>query len=433
MLELSPWGRRLIAGLTVGLALAAVRLWVGVFYLGTPVNTILVWRAEDKPALPPSEYQPEALLGVHYFGDFQEGLSWGALIVERSASPYDLMVTYLPAAVWPFAALASLPTQAAFAIYLSAMALGILVPIWLMTAMIRTSERIMVLCLLGVLTVPFIGTMDRGNLQGVVIAAIGFALWAASTKRWRLMACLLVLAICLKGYPIFLLIVPIAYGKWRLAALITLSAGAISGVLFALMPGGIAHNVSNYVTALRSFGGMSIPDYNYSFVGALQQAAAVPVGDSLAAGLARQPGLSLLIAAAWLLLIWILIVGGRVPQWCWGPLALASLQVITPISYAYSLTWAGLAGVWFLRGELIPNPPARVGRSPEALSPSQEVFLRILTMSALMVTLVPMGLAVTTGEVTTTLAPLLSPVAIAATGVAALTLTLKRPRALSKR
>lgn len=433
MLELSPWGRRLIAGLAVGLTLAAVRLWVGVFYLAHPVNTILVWRAQDRPSLPSSVYQPERLLGVHYFGDFQEGLSWGALILERHTSPYDLMVTYLPAAVLPFAALVSLPPKASAAIYLTAMALGILVPIWIMMALVRTSERILVLCLLGAITVPFIGTMDRGNLQGFVIASVGFGLWAASTKRWRLMACFLVLAICLKGYPIFLLIIPIAYREWRLTAQISLTAGAISAILFAALPGGMGENVANYVTALRSFGGMANPDYNYSFVGALQQLTALLVGDSLAAGLARQSIISLLFAVAWLLLIWILIVVRRVPQWCWGPLALASLQVITPISYAYSLSWAGLAGVWFIRGDLIPNPPTRVGEPPVDLSSSQTVCLRVLTMTALIVTLVPMPIVVNTGAITTTLAPLLSPVTIAATGVAGLVLTLSKSTARTTR
>ena len=423
--ELGTWGKRLIAGLAVGLALASLRAWLGIFYLGQPVNEILIWKADDAPGLPRALYQPVKLFGNHYFGDFQEGISWGVLLVERHLSPYIDSVSYLPAAVLPFAALALLPLKASFAVYVSAMALGLLVPIWLMTAPIRTSERVLILCLLGTITVPFLAVLDRGNLQGFVSAAVGFGLWAASKHRWSLMAGLLVLAICLKGYPIVLLVIPLAYRKWRLAAIVTLMAGVISSLLFAIMPGGLFENIRNYLTALATFSGQGLPTHNYSFVGAIHQLVALRIGDSEVSGwLSTHSYMPWLIALGWLLLIWVIIVGRRVPQWCWGPLALASLQVVAPISYAYTLGWAGLAGVWFIRGNLIPDSPNPTGKDPVVLAPWAQLTLRVLTMGTLLVTLTPIGIMVTNGTVSTSFAPILSPGMIAVTGLVALVMTL---------
>jgi hypothetical protein len=422
----ADWGRRLIAGLAIGLALATVYGLVSVFYLGQPVNQFLSWRSDDIPALPRAMYQPVKLIGVHYFGDFQEGMSWGYTLVKEHVSPYSSLVIYLPAAMLPFIALAFLPLKTSFIIFTVATALGMLVPIWLMTRAMRTTDRLLIVCLLGAMSVPFLSTMDRGNLQGIVIAAVGFSLWAASTNRWRLMAGLLVLAICLKGYPIVLLVIPLAYRRWRLVTVVTLAAVGISMLLFALLPGGMFQNIGDYMEALKTYSGRGSSTHNYSFMGPLHHLLALRVGDTAAFDfLGSHPSVWILSSLVWLLMIWVVIVGRRVPQWCWGPLALASLQVLPPLSFAYSLSWAVLAGVWFIRGTLIPDPPDSLRLPRVVLAPWEESTLRILTMACLLVTLTPIAIMVTTGTTSTLLSSMLSPVLIFITGVVAVALTVQ--------
>ncbi len=100
------------------------------------------------------------------------------------------------------------------------------------------------------------------------------------------------------------------------------------------------------------------------------------------------------------------------PQWCWGPLALASIQLVVPLSFVYTTAWAPLAAIWFASGYLISTR----AKTDTGGAPAESVSLRILLVLALVVTLAPSVFTISgSGGFKTPLAQYLSPVLILVT------------------
>jgi len=118
-----------------------------------------------------------------------------------------------------------------------------------------------------------------------------------------------------------------------------------------------------------------------------------------------------------------------VPQWCWGPLALASIQLVVPLSFVYTTAWAPLAAIWFAWGYLISTR----AKTDTGGVPAESVSLRILVLLALVVTLAPSVFTISgSGGFETPLAQYLSPVLILVTLGTAIIFSF-RPRAGNER
>ena len=81
----------------------------------------------------------------------------------------------------------------------------------------------------------------------------------------------------------------------------------------------------------------------------------------------------------------------RVPQWCWGPLSLAALQLVLPLSSFYSEMWACLAAIWFVKGNLI----AVRGKNVQASEGTTRFCgLRVLVLLAVCASLAPAAFSI---------------------------------------
>lgn len=389
----SPWGDRLLAAMAVGLALCAAWWLIGTSYLDLPLSTYLSWKPWDTPTpVPPNV--PEALLGWHYFGDFQESRWWGVDILH-GRSPYRYFNIYPPFATVLMVPFAAIPLAPAWAIYVVLTVAALLVPAWLLLRDVKSVHRVIVVALVGAATAPFLATIDRGNLQGLTIGLVGMALVALQRSRVRWALLLLVVAICLKPFVIVLALFAIARRRRTFATNTIALVLLLSFAAVLVLPGnpidtiglvlqgqekaiqGPAITVPSRLWANISINGL-VANVEYVF-------GRTPTGKVPEPSL---PHLGTSLTLAWLALALIVAWRRRLPQWVWACLALASLQLAQPYAAMYTASWATLAAIWFGAGQLIPT--TLVGTDNDR-DDTWLRSLRVLVLAALVVTLLPLA------------------------------------------
>ncbi len=329
------------------------------------------------------------IIGVHYFGDFQLPFGY-ATNLRHSISPYlgpSLPTSYPPVAEVFFALFSFLPLDISVLIFLSLSVVVFLVPLWLMLAPLRSEYRIIFLTLVAVLTTPFIDFLDRGNDIGIAVGLIAWAIWAWKSERWVLCGIFFVAAIALKAYPAALLVIPLGLRRYRFTAIVAVSAAAASLIPLLFFPKGILRNIHavlSAVTSLRFF--PSVRLLSWSLYSVIPNTAGFIFGPT-AAGRLLAPNHILIWLPSILYLcgVYFVIRRGRVPQWCWGPLSLASIQLLVPVSFSYTTAWAPIAAVWYAWGNFVD---VRAGGSAEGHGTGW-VVLRIMVLLDLVVTLAP--------------------------------------------
>jgi Glycosyltransferase family 87 len=353
----SAWGVRLLAALSIALSFSLAWAWIETFYRAISVSTQLSGPPNDKPYMPPPT-TAKAIIGIHYFGDFQ--LPYGyATNLRHSISPYlgQLIHTqYPPIAQVFFLPFTFLPLRASALTYLFLSAVVFLVPLWLLLKPLNPEYRVMFLTLTAVLTTPFIALLDRGNDIGVVVGLITWGIWAWKSERWILCGAFLAAAIALKVYPASLLIVPFGLRRYKFAALVAASAVFVNLLAFLFYPGGFVENVVGWAKAIPNSAAVPVQQLlsSTSLYSTIPKTAGLVLGPSAADRLLAPGGI-----VTWLPTIlyvggvYLVIRLGRVPQWCWGPLSLASIQLCVPVSYVYTTSWASVAAVWFAWGYLV--------------------------------------------------------------------------------
>jgi hypothetical protein len=410
----SPWGDRLLAVLAVGLALCFVWWWIGTAYLDLPLSTYLSWKPLDAPSQVPPHF-PSAILHEHYFGDFQESRWWG-LDILGGESPYGFLNIYPPFATWVMVPFALLPLTPAFVVYAVLSAAAILLPAWLLLRGLRPSHRVIVVSLVGGASLPLLATLDRGNMQGITIGLVGLSLFALQSSRIRWAAFLLALAICIKPFVVVLVLVALARRRRRFATNTVAVALTLTFVSWLALPGDRLQNLAAIVLSqVEATGG---PDFNYAeriwanfgFNG-LAANLSLPFG---APGPSSAIGLSL--SVAWIAIVVTVSCRRRFPQWVWGALGLASLQLAQPYAAGYTTSWAVLAAIWFGSGVVIPRDSA--GLDNEA-DDRWTLALRILAICALASTLLPMALRPQIGESFVAVQQVLSPLVWLVVGLVA--------------
>jgi hypothetical protein len=388
--SLSVWGTRLLTVVLVMLAVSLVWAWVQESYRGVDALSRLSYVPNDKPGTLPNDHlrYAEPIVGDHYFGDFQVPLSY-ARDLRDSISPYlrGAPEQYPPFTQVLFVPLTFLPVHASVWLYLFAMAVIFLAPLWLLLSRLGAQQRIQFLVPTAILTTGFIGIMDRGNDVGIAVGCVAWALWAWKTERSLLSAVFLAVAIALKAYPAALLIVPLALRRYRYAVGVAGAALVANLIPLLLYPGGLSRNLAEVTSATR---GQSPPLYqlvSWSLYSVIPKTSGLLLGPLRVYDLLAPKGPliwlpSLLYAAG----LYFVIARGRIPQWCWGPLALASLQLVVPVSLVYTTAWAAIGAVWYSASHLVDID----GRS-RAIDDDDTAFvtLRILLLAAIAATLTP--------------------------------------------
>jgi hypothetical protein len=416
----SVWALRLLAAVSLALAVCLCWAWIETFYRGVSVNVPLSFKSFDRPA-PGSRPlgNGDALIGHHYFGDFQVPLVY-ARDLRHSISPYlrSIPEQYPPFVQILFVPLSFLPLRAAAATYLGLSVGLFLVPLWLLLKPWRFEYRVIFLIPTAVLTTGFITAFDRGNSIGLAVGFLAWALWAWKTNRWIWCGAFLVAAIGLKAYPAALLVVPLAFRRYKFTALVAAAVLALNLFVLAFYPGGLLRNLREVLPTLKGDSSTGFQLISWSLYSAVPKTAGLLFGPSTADKvLDHQSAFMWIPSIVYMLLLYFVIQRGRVPQWCWGPLALASMQLVVPGNFAYTSLWVAAGAVWYARGNLVDLPPDT--RAPDR--DAESTTLRVVLLLALTVTLTPSVFAISgVGGFETRLTMYLSPLLLAlALGVAA--------------
>ncbi len=417
----STWGVRLAAVLTVALGIVVLWAWMETFYRGVAVNTQLSYKAADMPRFMAGARIAgvRPVIGNHYFGDFQLPLAY-ARDLRHAISPYlnGNLRNFRPEQYPPFVQvlfvpLSFLPLPLSALIYFSLSIAVFLVPLWLLLAPMRREYRIMFLTPVAVLTTPFISLLDRGNDIGIAMGLVAWALWAWRSERWVLCGAVLAAAIALKAYPAALLVVPLALRRYKFTLLVAGSAVLANLIVLLAVPGGYLQNVWATLADLRGSSSPINQLSSWSLYSVIPKTAWLYAGGSVVNQLlAPKTWLLWLPSVLYVFGLYVVIRRGRVPQWCWGPLALATIQLVVPVSYVYSTAWAPLAAVWFAWGS-----PVDTGAPASHDRPAREwVGLRIMVLGVLTATLTPSVFTIAgSGGFHTPLAQYLSPMLLVLT------------------
>jgi hypothetical protein len=416
----SEWGVRLLAILSLALTASLAWIWIESSYRSVTVASRLSYFSSDKPWMP-IDSVARPIIGNHFFGDFQLPFAWGGNLLH-TFSPYlssSIPENYTPLAAVFFVPFHLLSLRYAALVYLVLSAAVFLVPLWLLLAPLKWEYRVIFLAPVAVLTAPFVTTVDRGNTIGIGMGLVAWAIWAWRSESWMLCGAFLALAVAFKGYPAALLVVPLALRRYRFTTLVAASAVALNLLALMLYPGGYLRNLR---AALPAQGSLQLTQANpldsWSLYSILPKTAGFFFGPSAANQLVA-PGRILLWlpSAIYLCCVYYVIRRAVVPQWCWGPLALASVQMVVPVSAVYCTAWAPIAAVWFAWGYLVRQQ--RTGAMGEN-GESQWVALRVLILITLTVTLTPSIFTLTGADgFTVPAARYLSPLLVFATLVMA--------------
>jgi hypothetical protein len=412
---------RLLAVVSLALAISAAWAWVQNFYRYKPVSAELSHASYDIPVLPGDQIQVAPVIGRHYFGDLQVPLNY-ANGLRHSVSPY---LRPAPEQYPPFVQALYLPLtfvslRLAATIYLALLAAVFLVPLWLLLAPLDYARRIVFLVPTAVLTIGFTSFMDRGNNVAIAVGLVAWALWAWREERSVWCGALLAVAIALKGYPAALLVIPLAYRRYRFAILVAASAVAANLVSLAFYPGGFTRNLREVLPALKGEASALNQLSSWSLYSVIPKTSGLILGPFHVTALLTPAGLvGWLPAIVYLAGLYFVIRRGRVPQWCWGPLTLASIQLIVPLSYVYTAAWASIAAVWYAWGDLVEVDPVA------SADDSEFTALRVLLLLALTATVTPSVFSLTVhGGFHTPLTMYLSPLLLVVTWCAAVAITL---------
>jgi hypothetical protein len=380
----SVWGIRLAAVLSVALAVSLGWSWIELFYRGVAVNTQMSFVSSDQPYMPLHTIA-KPIIGVHYFGDFQLPLGYATNIIRHSISPYGTDI-YPPISQFLFIPFTFLPLREAAFIYLLLSAVVFLLPLWLLLSPLKVEYRIMFLTPVAVLTSPFISFLDRGNDIGIVVGLVAWATWAWRSDRLVLCGTFLAAAIALKVYPAGLLVVPLALRRYRFATIVAATAAFANLLALVVIPGGYLQNLRGFISAQGIKTAPSNQLFSWSLYSIIPKTAGLLIGPSAVSQLLAPRGLiTWLPAILYLGGLYFVIRRGRVPQWCWGPLSLATIQLLDPVSFVYTTAWAPVAAIWFAWGYLVDT---RV-HPPSGGDATEWVALRIMVICALTATVAP--------------------------------------------
>jgi hypothetical protein len=325
-----------------------------------------------------------------------------------------------------FAAFTFLPFRLGAFTYLALCAATLLVPLWLLLSPLKPSYRVVFLTIAVVLTTPFVSVLDRGNVIAIGVGLVAWALWAWRSERWVWCGIFLVAAIAIKETPVALLIVPFALRRYRFTALVAASVVASNLIAILIVPGGFFRNLRAMLPAVLSqqnWYPASEKSYSWGLFSVIPKTAGLLIGPTAANHLYATTSILLwLPSVLYLGCLYIVIRRGRVPQWCWGPLSLASIQLILPLSFAYATLWAPVAAVWYARGYLVETHQTR----PNNEGSVGWVTLRIALLLALTVSLAPSVFTIAgSGNFDTPLTEYLSPVILLITMLVAVILSFR--------
>jgi len=184
--------------------LSGVITYIGIFYLNLPMDKVLLYNAEDPGYVePPATSSP--VLGIHRFNDFLQILSYA-----NSADPYnpsnEYPSMYGPLGLLLIKPLVYVPEILAVILITLVSTISLYVILKLATPNLDKTTRIIFAVVFLFMSKPLLLSIDRGNIQGFIVA-LNVAFFYLSWLKKKLLAdILLTISICIKIYPALFLI-----------------------------------------------------------------------------------------------------------------------------------------------------------------------------------------------------------------------------------
>jgi len=217
----------LYAGITIVLGVVGlISAYAATAYLGQgEFSETLLFMPND--ALNPIPSGLVTPFGTHFFGDLL--LPW---LQTVEGSPY--LTTATPRSNYPpfvhlmLRPLTTMPYKAVFWIYLLSSCVLLVLPLWLSLRGRRFDVRLMVVATVVGLSFPVWVTLDRGNIQTIVVGFALLGMLAVQRGRWMTAALLLAVPGALKVYPALLLLIFVRERRWKEFFVSSVSMGILS-------------------------------------------------------------------------------------------------------------------------------------------------------------------------------------------------------------
>jgi hypothetical protein len=184
--------------------LSAVITYIGTFYLKLPMDKVLLYNADDPGYVePPGESNP--ILGVHRFNDFLQVLSYA-----NSSDPFnpdkEYPSMYGPLGLLLIKPLTYLPELVSVMLLSLVASVALYAILKLMTPKLGKTNRVIFSVVFLFMSKPFLLALDRGNIQGIIVA-LNVAFFYFSWREKNFLAdVLLTISICIKIYPVVFLV-----------------------------------------------------------------------------------------------------------------------------------------------------------------------------------------------------------------------------------
>lgn len=311
---------------TISVFLGFVQAWIFTFYFGDPFNQKIGWIAHD------GDWPPQFAFGVHFFSDY---LAMNQ--ISSSPDPWSDGNIYPPVATAVFRIFAFLPYKIGLCLWLIAAIASVCIPLFHASRGLSFATRIQLILLVGLLSAPVIGTLDRGNNVFLLVPLLYFGLTALIEDKKLLASILLGLACAIKLYPILILFFLILKRKWTISALSTaimLASTFITSLIWGNPFSIIKHSLTS-AAAWDGIDGNGQPML-FSFVGFLNNflVFAGLKGSKLSNSIVQSPRLFGVVFL--LILIFISLGLNHIQTYL---LALTTMQLIPTVSFTYTRIW----------------------------------------------------------------------------------------------
>jgi len=264
-------------------------------------------------------------------------------------------------------------TTPALVVFLVVNLIGLLVPaVWASRGM-GWPQRVLVISLLGVATLPTLAALDRGNNLGFLVPALLVFLVALVQRRYQLVVAMIIVLAQFKPQYLVLVFALMAVREWKRAAQAAIGAVGLMAASFIIFGTQAFTQARLFVEYLVRFNGYQPLDAGYppniSFGRAIQVAFATLTSvlpESIRVSLAqtwldyRAPallGIGFAVAAALL----IIYLGNRLPVFVIASFALVIATCFPGITNAYYAAVAMCIGAFVVARDATPGLGSRAG------------------------------------------------------------------------
>jgi len=228
---------------SIALLLTVYSTYLAAAYLRKPIESFILYQAIDPGYVAPP-FVNEPILGVHYFSDFLQIMSY-ATNTNGYSTNLDFPNMYGPLVVFIFKVLSYFPYIMSIVLITIITVASLTKLMWQQMWQQMWQTKVVFVVFFLLLSRPLMLTIDRGNIQGIVVALNIASLYYFYAKKYNLAKIFLIIAISLKFYPVLLILVFIKKRMWK-DAFQTIS---ISGILILLPLGLISR--TDFVDSIR--------------------------------------------------------------------------------------------------------------------------------------------------------------------------------------